>query len=125
PGAAAARATWLSSTRPWRAEESMLGMLAPDRALLIAVPAALLVATRAVQTSLLSRTHLAVVLGAWALFVAVALLLVRGRSAWALLAVVGGVVVLRCTLTLVALSFTGPGGYWFAFWTHPVRRAVY
>ena len=34
------------------------------------VPAALLVATRAVQTSFLSWTHLAVVLGAWLVFVA-------------------------------------------------------
>lgn len=125
PGAAAARATWVSATRPWRAEESTLGLLPADRALLVVVSAALLVATRTVQTLLLSWTHPAVTLGAWAVFVAVALLLVRGRSAWMLLAVVGGVVMLRCTLTLVALAFTGPGGYWFAFWTDPVRRALY
>ena len=26
---------------------------------------------------------------------------------------------------LTALSFSGPGGYWFAFWTDPVRRSLY
>ena len=68
PGAAAARASWLASTRPWRARESTLGMLPLDRWLLLVVPGALLVATRAVQTSFLSWTHLAVVLGAWLVF---------------------------------------------------------
>ncbi|GAA5147662.1 hypothetical protein GCM10025768_08190 [Microbacterium pseudoresistens] len=125
PGAAAARATWLASTRPWRAAESTLGMLSADRMLLVAVPGALLVATRAVQTSMLSWTHLAITLGAWAVFVAVTLLLSRRHSPWPLLSAVGGVIVLRCVLTLFALSFTGPGGYWFAFWTDPVRRSLY
>ena len=37
-----------------------------------------------------------------------------------MIAAVGGVVVLRCIVTLFALSFSGPGGYWFAFWTEPV-----
>ena len=125
PGAAAARATWVSSTRPWRAVESMLGMLPVDRMLLIVVPGALLVATRAVQTSLLSWVHLAVVLVAWTVFLAVVLLVNRRRSAWAVIAVVGGVIVLRCALALAALSLSGPGGYWFAFWTDPVLRTIY
>ena len=42
-----------------------------------------------------------------------------------MIAAVGGVVVLRCIVTLLALSFTGPGGYWFSFWTEPTRRTVY
>ncbi|MEU1972173.1 hypothetical protein ABZ477_10985 [Microbacterium sp. NPDC019599] len=125
PGAAAARSTWLASTRPWRARESTLGLLPLDRWLLIIVPGALLVATRAVQTSFLSWTHLAVVLGAWVVFVLVIDLFLRRRSPWPVIAAVGGVVVLRCVVTLAALSFTGPGGYWFAFWTDPTRRAVY
>ena len=125
PGAMAARATWVSATRPWRAGESTLGMLRADHVLLGLVPGALLVATRAVQTSFLSWTHLAVVLGAWAVFVALLLLLFRGRWGWAVLATIGGVVVLRCALVLAALSFTGPGGYWFAFWTDPLRRTLY
>lgn len=125
PGAAAARATWLAATRPWRAQESTLGLLRFDRWLLVLVPGALLVATRGVQTSFLAPVHLAVTLGAWALFVAVVLLLLRGRSAWAVIAAVGGVSVLRCILTLFALSFTGPGGYWYAFWTDPVLRTLY
>jgi hypothetical protein len=125
PGAAAARAAWLGATRPWRARESTLGMLPLDRWLLLGIPAALLVATRAVQTSFLSWTHLAIVLGAWLVFLAVVRLLVRRRSPWPVIAAVGGVIVLRCIVTLLALSVTGPGGYWFSFWTEPTRRTVY
>ncbi len=125
PGAAAARAGWLASTRPWRARESTLGMLPLDRWLLLGVPAVLLVATRAVQTSFLSWSHLAVVLGAWIIAVIVVRLLVGRRSPWPIIAAAGGVVVLRCILALAALSLTGPGGYWFAFWTDPTRRTIY
>ncbi len=96
PGAAAARASWLGSILPWRARESTLGMLPLDRWLMVLVPGALLVATRAVQTSFLAPVQLAVTLGAWAVFVAVLMLLLRGRSPWAaVIAAVGGVVVLR------------------------------
>lgn len=126
PGAAAARVTWLASTRPWRAQEGTLGMLPLDRWLVLVVPGALLVATRAVQTSFLSWTHLALVLGAWAVFVVgLDLLIGRKRSPWPVLSAVGGVIVLRCIVALGVLSFTGPGGYWFAFWTDPVRRTIY
>lgn len=125
PGAAAARAAWLGATRPWRARESTLGLLPLDRWLLLGIPAALLVGTRAVQTSFLSWTHLAVVLGAWLTFLVVVRLLIRRRSPWPVIAAVGGVIVLRCIVTLLALSVTGPGGYWFAFWTEPARRTVY
>jgi hypothetical protein len=125
PGAAAARATWIAATRPWRAQESTLGLDALDRALIVLVPGALLVGTRAAQTSFLAPAQLAVTLGAWAVFVVVLLALVRGRAAWAVLSAVGGVVVLRAVLLLAALSVTGPGGYWFGFWTDPVRRTAY
>nr|BFF08909.1 hypothetical protein GCM10025699_02120 [Microbacterium flavescens] len=100
-------------------------MLELDRWLLLIVPAALLVATRAVQTSFLSWTHLAIVFAAWAVFALVVRILVGRRSPWPVIAAVGGVVVLRCIVTLTALSFTGPGGYWFAFWTEPVFRTAY
>lgn len=92
--------------------------------LLIAFPALLLVTTRLVQTSFLAPAQLVVTLGAWAIFVLVALVLAR-KAAWPLVAALGGVIVLRCMLTLGALSFTGPGGYWFSFWTDPVRRTLY
>ncbi|QEO15227.1 hypothetical protein FLP10_12940 [Agromyces intestinalis] len=125
PGAAGARASWLAATRPWRAREATLGLDSLDLWLLFLVPVALLVATRAVQTSFLSWTHLAVVLGAWVVFAIVVRLFVWRRSPWPVIAAVGGVVVLRCVVTLVALSFTGPGGYWYAFWTDPVQRVAY
>ncbi|MFG6492151.1 hypothetical protein [Microbacterium sp. P03] len=125
PGAGAARATWLASTRPWRARESTLGMRPLDRGLAIIVPGALLVATRGVQTSFLAPAHLLLTLGAWLVFVVTMLLLLRGRSAWPVITAVAGVTMLRCILTLLALSFTGPGGYWFGFWTDPARRTAY
>ncbi len=125
PGAAAARASWLAATRPWRARESTLGMLLLDRWLLLVVPAGLLVVTRAVQTSFLAPVQLAVTLGAWVIFAIVVRLFVWGRSPWPVIAAVGGVVMLRCIVTLGALSLTGPGGYWFAFWTDPVRRTIF
>ncbi|KAA9111384.1 hypothetical protein [Microbacterium rhizomatis] len=125
PGAAAARATWIASFRPWRARESTLGMLPLDRWLLLAVPGLLLVATRGVQTSFLAPVQLVLTLGAWFVFVAVVRLLLGRRSPWPVITAVGGVMVLRCIVTLSALSFTGPGGYWFAFWTDPVRRTLY
>ncbi|KHK99591.1 hypothetical protein LK09_03010 [Microbacterium mangrovi] len=121
----AARAMWIAATRPWRAFETTRGMPALGRALLLTVPAVLLVVTRAVQTSFLSWTHLAVVLGAWVLFALVVRLLLWRRSPWPVVAAVGGVVVLRCILTLFALSLSGPGGYWFAFWTAPAPRTAY
>lgn len=65
------------------------------------------------------------VLGAWAAFVAVTLLLRRRVSPWPVLAAVGGVIVLRVLLLLATLTVTGPGGYWFAFWTDPTRRTLY
>lgn len=126
PGAAAARATWLASTRPWRARESTLGMLTLDRVLLVVVPVGLLVATRAVQTSFLSWSYLAVDIGAWVVFAAVARLLVGpGRSPYPLMAAVGGVVVLRCVLSLAVVSVVGPGGYWSTLWESALLRFPY
>ncbi len=125
PGAAAARATWIAAIRPWRARESTLGMLPLDRWLLLAVPGLLLVATRAVQTSFVAPAQLAVTLGAWLAFLVVLRLLVGRRSPWPVITAVGGVVVLRCLVTLVALSPSGPGGYWYGFWTDPVGRTIY
>lgn len=125
PGAAAARVSWIASTRPWRARESTLGLLPLDRWLLLFVPGALLVATRAVQTSFLSWSQLAIVFGASLAFAGVVRLFVGHRSPWPILAAVGGVVVLRCIITLAVLSFAGPSGYWFGFWTDPIRRTIY
>lgn len=125
PGAAAARAAWLAATRPWRARESTLGMLPLDRWLLIIIPGGLLVATRAVQTSFLSWTHMALVLGGWLVFLLVVRAFVRERSPWPVVAAVGGVLVLRSILTLIVLSIAGPGGYWLVLWADPVPRTVY
>lgn len=125
PGAVAPRATWLAATRPWRARESTLGMLQLDRWLLFGIPVALLVATRALQTSFVGWLRLLVVIGAWAVFALVLRIVVRRRSPWPVIAAVGGVIVLRCVFTLAALAIAGPGGYWYAFWALPAVRGLY
>lgn len=125
PGAAAARAAWLGATRPWRARESTLGMLRLDRWLLLLVPGALLVATRAVQTSFAAPLDLVLTFLGWTAFAVVVRVLLGTRSPWPVLAAVAGVIVLRCALTLTAVSFAGPGGYAEVFWTDPLRRAGY
>ncbi|MFJ6653960.1 hypothetical protein ACIQLJ_14310 [Microbacterium sp. NPDC091313] len=104
PGAAAARAAWLATTRPWRARESTLGMLRLDRWLLLLVPLVLLLATGIVQAAALGWERLLFALGSWLAFAAVARLLLWDRSPWPVIAAVGGVVVIRCILTLIALA---------------------
>jgi hypothetical protein len=118
-------ATWTVGTRPWRAAEVGPGMARSQRALLLVVPGAMLLATRAVQTSFLAPVHLLVVLGAWLVLLGVGWALLRGRVPWGVVAAAGGVLVARCALALLAMSSTGPGGYWYAFWTEPAKRTVY
>ncbi|MRG59512.1 hypothetical protein GE115_06445 [Agromyces sp. CFH 90414] len=128
PGARAARALWVAGTRPWRAAEATAALGALDRALLLAVPAVLLAASRGIQTWFLAPAHLAVTLGSWLVFVLVVLLVLRllgRRPAWPVLAAIGGAATLRVALLLVALVPSGPGGYWFGFWTDPVARSLY
>lgn len=124
PGAAAARATWIGSTRPWRARESTLGLLLLDRWLLLIVPAGLLVATRLLQTASFSWTAALVDVAAWLVFALVVRLVVGRRSPWPVIAAAGGVIVLRCILTLAALSLSGPDGSWPAVWASPVARTA-
>lgn len=125
PGAAAARASWIASTRPWRARESTLGMLPLDRWLMVLVPAALIVATRAIQTLSISWQYLAVVLGSWIVFAVIVRLLLGRRSPWPVLAAIAGAVVVRSIITLIGLSVAGPGAYWHALATNPVLRTTY
>lgn len=125
PGAAAARAAWLGSTRPWRARESTLGMLPLDRWLMLVVPAALLVATHIVETAFVIWTELVIVLGAWLVFAIVVRAFVGSRSPWAVLAAVGGAIVLQCIVVLIPLSFSGASAVWSAVWADPLFRAVY
>ncbi|MWB99907.1 hypothetical protein [Agromyces seonyuensis] len=121
----AARAAWTAATRPWCSVAATAGLSRAGTALLVAVPATMLVLTRAVQTSFLSWTHPAIVLGAWLVFALVLLACLRRSPPWPVIAAAGGAIVLRCILALAAVSFTGPGGYWFAFWTEPVQRTAY
>ena len=123
PTRSAAAASWVAATRPWRAAEVGPGMPRLQRRCW-SRSRVLLLATRAVQTSFLAPVHLLVVLGAWLVLVAVGWARLRGRVPWGVVAAVGGVLVARCALALLAMSSTGPGGYWFAFWTEPTAHRV-
>lgn len=110
PGASAARATWIATFRPWRARESTLGMLQLDRTLMLVIPIGVLTVTRFLQSSGHSVAQLVVTLGGWLVFAVVAELWMQKRSPWALIAAVGGVIVMRCAFTLLPLSFGYPYG---------------
>lgn len=127
PGARAARATWVAATRPWQAAEAVRGLTRLDRVSVIAVPAVALVASRCILTWFAAPAHLVATLGAWAVFAAVALLatLLLGGRVLPVLAAVGGAALLRVALLTAVLIPTGPGGYWFGFWTDPVGRSLY
>jgi len=125
PGAAAARATWVASTRPWRARESTLGLLPLDRWLMIAVPGGLLVVSRVVQTPRDGAVGVAVALTGWIVFAVAVRLLLGRRSPWPIIAAVGGALVLRCIVALAAVAFAGPDGAWPVLWAQPAVRIVY
>ena len=123
PGAAAARASWLASTRPWRARESTLGMLPLDRWLMIGVPggAAGRDAGRADVVPVVDASRRSSS--------------ARGSSSCSWCGCSSGAgrrgrssprsaesSCCAASSTLFALSFTGPGGYWFSFWTEPTAR---
>jgi hypothetical protein len=125
PGAAAARALWLAGTRPWRADEAVASHGTGSRVLLVAVPAVLLVVSRGIYTWFLAPSHLLFTSAAWLVFAAVIALALRRRSPWAVIAAVGGAMLLRTLLLLAVLAVRGPGHYWFEFWTDPLARTIY
>jgi hypothetical protein len=123
-GARVARALWVSATRPWRAAEAVAGLPRLDRILLAAVPAVAVVLTELITTWFLAPAHLVVSLGAWAIFTAVVVGF-AGTGRWSVVAALGGAALLRVALLLIALAPSGPGGYWFGFWTDEVARSIY
>jgi len=120
----ALQALWLGATRPWRVAGLDLGGRL-DRVLVWAIPAAFLIASRAVYTWFAAPAHLILVLGSWLTFALTLKLLVRGRPAYWLWGAVGGAALLRTVILLLALINRGPGRYWFDFWTDPTLRSVY
>ncbi|WAC67755.1 hypothetical protein [Microbacterium sp. SL75] len=125
PGAAAARASWIASTRPWRSRESSLGLLPLDRWLMILVPGALLVMTRVVQTPRDGLWGILIAVAGWLVFAATVRLLLGRRSPWPIIAAVGGALVLRCVVALSAVSLSGPDGVWPTIWAQPWVRILY
>lgn len=125
PGAAAARASWIASTRPWRARESVLGVLAIDRFLTIAVPIALLVGTRVLEASFAAWIDVSAILAGWLVFAAVVRLLIGGRSPWPAIVAMGGAIALYSILALAAISVAGPVAWWTALAeSAPLRTAA-
>ena len=125
PGAAAARATWIASTRPWRARESTLGVLPLDRWFMIIIPGGLLVATRTVQAQREGLSSVAFAVAGWLVFALVVRLLLGSRSPWPIIAAVGGALVLRCIVALAAIGLSGPDGAWPTLWSVPFVRIAY
>ena len=122
PGGAAARAMVLGAVRPWRpAEVEGRG----TRALLVAVPAVAVIASRGISTWFEAPAHMLTMLAGWALFAAVLVLAVRRAAVWSVVAVLGGVALVRVALQLAVVAPTGPGGYWFHFWTDATGRSIY
>ena len=124
-GLRAARSTLVASTRPWRSTEVVDGLRARDKVLLIAVPVVALVVSRGIQTWFEAPAHVGFSLVSWALFAGALAFALRNRNPWPVIAAVGGAIVLRVVVLLVALANRGPGGYWFEFWTDPGARTVY
>lgn len=125
PGAAAARATWIASTRPWRASESSLGLLPLDRWLMIVVPGGILVATRVLQTPRDGLWGAALAIVGWLFFALIVRLLLGRRSPWPIIAAVGGALVLRCVVALAVIAVSGPDGIWPDLWAAPFVRVLY
>ncbi|QKJ20184.1 hypothetical protein [Microbacterium hominis] len=119
PGAAGARASWLGSTRPWRARESALGVLAFDRWLMITVPVALIIGTRTLQSSFTAWAELAAVLAGWLVFALVVRLLVGRHSPWPVIAAMGGAIAIHSVLSLSVIAIAGPEAWWNAVGVRP------
>jgi hypothetical protein len=83
------------------------------------------IASHAILTSFAAPAHMIITLGGWALFVVTARLLLGRRNPSRLYAHIGAVALARSVLLLGALAIHGPAGYWYAFWTDPVRRSLY
>ncbi|WP_225918512.1 hypothetical protein [Actinocatenispora comari] len=121
----ALRALWLGATRPWRLADLDPPRSRTDRIVVWALPAVVLVLSRAAYCWFASPVHLAGTLGAWLLYAAVLRALLGRRGGFRLWAALGGVALLRSALLLAVLSVRGPGRYWFDFWNLPVRRSGY
>lgn len=119
------RALWIGATRPWRLADLAGTPTRADRIVVLAVPAAALLAGRLVLTWFAAPAHLLVTLGAWLLFAATARLLLGRRDPFHLWAAIGGVALLRTVLLLAVLAVRGPGLYWLRFWTAPTARSAY
>jgi hypothetical protein len=125
PGGAALRGLWIGATQPWRAATLETPTSRLDRLLVWLVPAVVLAASRGIYTWFEAPAHLIVVLGAWLLFAAALRLLVGRADPFRLWAAVGGAVLVRTVILLVALAGRGPGRYWYLFWTTPNSRFAY
>lgn len=124
PGAAAARATWLSFSRPWRARESMLGLLAFDRWLLVIVPSGMLIATHLIIASFLSVLPALIASAGWFVFGLILIVLVWPRSSWPVVTAISGTAVAWSLIMLAGVAIAGPGTFWLMLWDTPWLRFI-
>lgn len=124
PGAAAARVSWLSASRPWRARESVLGLLDLDRILLVVVPVLALGGTAAVATAFFVPWPVLLVVACYAIFAVVTILFVLPRSPWPVIATIGGTVLPQCAVVLAGVAIAGPLHLWVWIWTVPALRVL-
>lgn len=127
------RVAWahlVAAALPWRAASVVEPLSRGERVLLLAVPAVALGASRGILTWFEAPAHALTMLAAWLIFALTLCWLSSARSArvetgLTVLAALGGAALFRIVLLLAVLLPTGPGGYWFHFWTDPTGRAVY
>ena len=114
---------------PWRLRQGLRAAPAWQRWSVVLLPVVAVVGSRLTFSAAASTAYLLVTLGSIALLAVVArvlLLVLRpGADGWALGAALGGALLLRTVLLTGAMSFTGPGGYWFRFWTDDLARTLY
>lgn len=121
-----ARTQWAAAVMPWRAEQLTAGLGRGATGALAAIPLGFLVASRLDQTWFAAPAQWFITGLGWFVFLGlVALAGWRRHRVRALVATVGGAILLRAGLMLVALTGQGPAGYWMAFWTEPGVRSVY
>lgn len=115
---------------PWRLGRGDLGHVRTwQRWAVVVLPVVVVVGSRLAFSAAASTAYLIVTLGSIALLALVARLLLLvlrpGADGFALWAALGGALLLRTVLLTGAMSFTGPGGYWFRFWTDDLARTIY
>lgn len=114
---------------PWRLGSGAAELDARQQLLVLALPLLAVIGSRLAFSAAASWAYLLATLGSLALLALSARILLwllrPGASPTWLWAALGGMLLLRTALLCGAMAFTGPGGYWFRFWTDERMRTAY